>query len=359
MHALQEIIDLTTRLIEVPSIADRPAELKRVIDLIAGELDGLPGIRLHRIEEAGFPALAVTFGERTAAQIILNAHVDVVPGREEQFVAQVRDGRIYGRGAQDMKAAAAVYIRLIKDLAAGGQSPDIAFQFVTDEEIGGDHGTRALLERGFTGELFIAGEPTDLQICNRAKGILWLVVHQPGRPAHGSRPWEGSNPIIAIEEGLARLLERYPVPGEAVWRTTVTPSAIAGGDAQNRVPVRCDLKLDIRYVPEEGAEAVLRQVRTAFKGADVELIHQGSALQTDESHPLVQRIAEAQEAITGQRPRFYAEHFGSDARFYGERGMPAVCWGPIGAGLHSDEEWVEIESLQLYYTALRHLVGIR
>jgi succinyl-diaminopimelate desuccinylase len=358
MGVLEEIVERTERLIAVQSIEERPEELRRVIDLLAEELTGLPSVRLHRIADAGYPALAVTFTDSKTAQLVFNAHVDVVPGRLEQFQAVVRDGRIYGRGAHDMKGAAAVYVTLIKELAALERPPSVAFQFVTDEEIGGYHGSLALIKHGFVGEIFIAGEPTDMRICNRAKGILWLRVKQAGVPAHGSRPWDGINPILLLKAGLDQLMTRYPLPAAPVWRTTVTPSAIAGGDAVNRVPVSCELKLDIRYIPVTSPDDVLAEVRAAFPAAEVELIHDGSALETSADYPLVQAIAQAQAQVTGEPVEFYDEHFGSDARFYGELNLPAVCWGPTGAGLHSDEEWVSIESLRTYHAALRRLVGL-
>jgi succinyl-diaminopimelate desuccinylase len=83
----------------------------------------------------------------------------------------------------------------------------------------------------------------------------------------------------------------------------------------------------------------------------------GPPLSTDPHDPQVQRLAACVAEVTGRNPQMYREHFASDARYYSEEGMPAVCFGPIGAGLHSDEEWVDVASLGQLYEALRQFVS--
>src|SRR3712207_3272476 len=105
----------------------------------------------------GKPSLVAAFDAERRKALILNAHVDVVPGRPDQFEPFERDGRIYGRGTQDMKGSAAAMLLLLKDLASAGRHPSVSWQFVTDEEIGGDHGTGYLFAQGYTGDFFVAG----------------------------------------------------------------------------------------------------------------------------------------------------------------------------------------------------------
>jgi succinyl-diaminopimelate desuccinylase len=155
---------------------------------------------------------------------------------------------------------------------------------------------------------------------------------------------------------LRRVLERYPIPDSAVWRTTVTPSAFHSGDAHNRVPADALLKLDIRRVPEDDSDAIMAFLRTCFPGAEVTAQQCGSTLKTASDDPYVQRLAAAYAAVTGKPVGFRGEHFGSDARFYSEAGVPAVCFGPHGAGLHSHEEWVSIDSLETLYRVLERLI---
>ncbi|WP_026370914.1 M20 family metallopeptidase [Kallotenue papyrolyticum] len=357
MSLRHDLAQLTMELVAIPSVSEDAAGRASVIDRIEQFCRALPAVHLARYESHGFPALVAAFDERRHKRLVLNAHVDVVPGRPDQFRPFERDGKIFGRGAQDMKGAAAAMLILLKALAEAGRRPDVAWQFVTDEEIGGEHGVGELLRQGYTTDFFLAGEPTDLQIVDRAKGIVWVTVRQPGAPAHGSRPWEGRNPLVPLIEGLQRLLQRYPIPQAAQWRTTVTPAALHSGDAHNRVPAEAVLKLDIRRVPEDDPAALLDLLRACFPEAEITTLHCGSALATAQDDAQVRRLAAAVEAVTGRPATFRAEHFGSDARFYSEVGTPAVCFGPHGAGLHSDEEWVSLDSLETFYQVLARLVS--
>lgn len=357
MPLRDELVQFTKDLIAIPSVSDDAAGRSAVIDFIEQWCRKLPGVHVVRYESNGFPSLVAAFDAQPAKALMLNAHVDVVPARPDQFTPFERDGRIYGRGSQDMKGAAAGMLLLLKGLAEAGQHPRIAWQFVTDEEIGGEDGVGYLLRNGHTADLFVAGEPTDLRIVNRAKGILWVTITQPGNPAHGSRPWDGTNPIVPVAEGIQKLLARYPIPESTAWRTTITPSALHSGDAHNRVPVDAVLKLDIRRIPDESPDTILDFVRACFPGADVQTGHCGSALDTEEGNGEVGKLAEAVADVLGQPAVFYGEHFGSDARFYSEQGMPAVCFGPVGAGLHSHEEWVDIQSLEAFYRVLQRLAA--
>src|SRR5204863_8462163 len=118
--------------------------------------------------------LVVRLRDAKAPAGTLNAHPDVVPARPEQFRPEVRDGRIYGRASQDMKGSGAVLLRLMKDLAALPEPPDVGFMFVSDEEIGGENGTGYLADQGWSCGFFLAAEPTDLQICYAHTGVLWV-----------------------------------------------------------------------------------------------------------------------------------------------------------------------------------------
>lgn len=349
-----ELIALTSELIAIPSIEDRPDQLRAVIDYAERYARTAPGVRVHRAESNGKPSLIVTLRDTRAPSVMLNAHLDVVPARPEQFEATVRAGRIYGRGSQDMKGAGAVMLRLMKELAARPEPPDVGFMFVSDEEIGGAHGTGYLAGEGWGCGFFLAGEPTDMQICYAQKGVLWIEATLPGRPAHGSRPWDGENAMAALRDGLLALERRFPTPDEPSWTTTAVPTIVSGGAAHNRLPEKVVLTLDVRHIPEEPPEAIVAALRECFAGGEVRLVLPPfPPLATSPDDPLVRRLAGSTEAVMGRPARLYREHFASDARYYSDLRVPSVCFGPTGAGLHSDDEWVDIDSLVQYYYVLR------
>ncbi|HET9224948.1 MAG TPA: M20/M25/M40 family metallo-hydrolase [Roseiflexaceae bacterium] len=354
---LNELTALTCDLIAIPSIAEQPDQLQAAIDYAERYARAVPGAYVHRGESAGKPNLVVTLRDTHAPAVLLNAHLDVVPARPEQFQPAVRDGRIYGRGSQDMKGSGAVLLRLLKDLAALDTPPDVGFMFVSDEEIGGADGTGILLEQGWRCGFFLAAEPTDLEICFEQKGAMWIEIQLRGKPAHGSRPWEGLNAMAALRDGLLAMERRFPTPDESTWRTTVVPTIVRGGEAGNRLPESVTLTLDIRHIPEDRPEAIVAGLRECYPADAVRLLRQGPPLSTDPQDAVVQRLGACISRTIGQPARYYREHFASDARFYSHVGTPAVCFGPVGAGLHSDEEWVDVASLGQLYETLRLFVA--
>src|SRR5437762_2820700 len=115
-NLIDELVALTCDLVRIPSTADQPVQLRAVIDYAEHYIRTVPGVQIHRGEYEGKPHVIATLRETNNPAIILNAHLDVVPGRPEQFQPEVRNGRIYGRATQDMKGSAAVLLRLLKDL---------------------------------------------------------------------------------------------------------------------------------------------------------------------------------------------------------------------------------------------------
>jgi succinyl-diaminopimelate desuccinylase len=350
-----ELVALTCDLVRFESVADRPEQLVAAIDYAAAYLADIPGIFVERSEADGKPSLVVTLRDTRAPALMLNGHLDVVVGRPEQFEPALRDGCIYARGAQDMKGSCAVMLRLIRDLAALPEPPDVGFQFVTDEEIGGALGTGRLLEEGWRCAFMLCLEPTDMGILFEHKGGMWVELRLPGRPAHGSRPWEGHNPVPDLARGLIAIEQRYPVPpGSGEWRTTVTPTRIMVGEggSRNQVPAAATVTFDIRWTTDTTPEQIRADIAACFPGGEMLVSASGPGLYTDPEHLEVCRVADVVERRMGRTPRFYREHFATDARYYTSQGIPAICLGPVGAGLHSDEEWVSIDSLVDLYDIL-------
>src|SRR5215216_4488020 len=276
-----ELIQLTSELIAIPSTAEQPAQLQAVIDYAERYAHAIPGVHIQRFEWAGKPNLVVTLRETRSPAVMLNAHLDVVAARPEQFQPTVRDGRIYGRASQDMKGSGAVLLRLMRDLAALPEPPDVGFMFVSDEEIGGEDGSGELQRAGWGCGFFLAAEPTDLNICFAQKGAMWVEIHLRGQPAHGSRPWDGVNAFAALREGLAAMERRYPTPDEAAWLTTVVPTIVHGGEAGNRLPEALVLTLDIRHIPDERPEQIVAALQACYPQGEVRFLRGGVPLASD------------------------------------------------------------------------------
>ena len=172
--------------------------------------------------------------------------------------------RLIGRGAYDMKGAAAAMMLTLADLR-DQDSIRVRLAFVPDEETEEefDRGSDVLVDEGYGGDFAITGEPTEMLIGVAAKGVLALRIEVAGRAAHGSTPWEGDNAITKAFD-VFRGIESLPFSrqsSELFDRPSINLGRILGGDALNKVPDTCVIDVDIRYLPEQDPESILDQVR--------------------------------------------------------------------------------------------------
>lgn len=349
------ILDLAKELISIPSIKGNTDALKQTMEIAKKEL---AGFTIEELESNGIPSLLAYVGEKRPEhfKVILNAHLDVVPAKGNQYQVTEKDGKLHGRGTNDMKAAGAVEILVFKDIAKQLNYP-LALQLVADEEIGGFNGTGYQVSQGVKGDFVIAGEPTNFGINNKAKGIIWAKVHTFGKVAHGAYPWNGENALWKIKSFLDKLEKTFPVPEKETWVTTANLAKLeTSNNTFNQVPEDATAWIDVRYVPQdtESIEQTLRDMLP--EGATIEFLEKEPAQGTSETNPYVLALSKATEKVTGKPSEIIVKHGGSDVRFYEPVGVPGVTFGPIGAGLHSDEEWVDAKSLEDYYNILKEFL---
>lgn len=304
------------------------------------------------LENKGYKMLICEIGSGKKT-LTWNGHVDVVSGNPEQFVPLESDGKIYGRGSADMKAgvAAMMYAMFyLKEKAIGSR---IQLQIVSDEETGGFHGSGYLAEQGYKGDFVICSEPTQLGIGLQAKGILQLDIEVKGKAAHGSRPWEGVN---AIEKAMNMYQEILQLPfakeSSALYSSpSINLAKIHGGEVYNKVPDRCILSLDIRFLPTQKIEDILQEIK-AITGEDIALHMYGEPVRTEMNSPFIQSLHPLIEKYSQKPAVVFGQHGSADTRFFSAHGIPAIEFGPSGAHWHGDEEYVEIESVELYQQML-------
>lgn len=352
---MDNLISLAKQLIAIPSIKEQVEALAQTLEVAKNELEGFS---IEEFESNGTPSLLAFVGQKRPDRfkVILNAHLDVVPAKDNQYEVVEKDGKLYGRGTNDMKAAAAVEILVFKELAKQLTYP-IALQLVTDEEIGGFHGTGYQVREGIQGDFVIAGEPTNFGINNKAKGIIWAKVHTHGKVAHGAYPWNGENAIWRMKTFLDRLQEKFPIPQKESWVTTVNLAKLETDNTTfNQVPEDCTASLDVRFIPED-TDTIEQDLQNLLpEGVTIEFLEKEPAQGTSETDPFVLALSKATEKVTGRPSQIIVKHGGSDIRFYEPIGVPGVTFGPIGAGLHSDEEWVDVKSLNDYYNILKEFL---
>jgi succinyl-diaminopimelate desuccinylase len=307
----------------------------------------------------GLPVLAATVGAESGPTIVLHGHLDVVPGLPEQFEPRVEGDRLFGRGAYDMKGGLAAMMCAARDLAAQ-QGVRVHFVCVSDEESDEDEerGSDYLVEKGYTGDFAITGEPTDLHIGVQAKGVLALRVEVTGKAAHGSTPWLGDNAVLKAVD-VFRQIEAMAFTRESsdlFDRPSVSLGRIIGGDAMNKVPDYCAIDVDIRFLPGQTAEAILDAIR-AIPDTDLTIVFHRDPAVVDRDNPFVRLLAENIPDGAPSERISIGRDGASDIVSFLEAGTPGVEFGPIGGGHHGPDEWVSISSLERYQRSLVDFVN--
>jgi succinyl-diaminopimelate desuccinylase len=281
--------------------------------------------------------------------------MDVVPAEPGQFEPRVEGDRLIGRGAYDMKAALAAMMLSLP--VPGEELPGVrvVLGIVSDEESeeAENRGSDFLVESGVTGDFAITGEPTDLHVGVAAKGVLALRIGVAGRAAHGSTPWLGDNAILRAVE-LFRGLESLPFARESSEhfdRPSINLGRIWGGDALNKVPDYCAIDVDIRYLPNQDPDLICDQIRS-LGPAGMETIIMLPPIDSGTGSPWVRRLIEAARAHHEGPTVSVGRDGASDALSFIRAGIPAVEFGPVGAGHHGPDEWVSVSSIEAYRLAL-------
>jgi succinyl-diaminopimelate desuccinylase len=349
---VEALVRRAEELIAVESVAERPAALQEALDSVLASLP--PGLTVERFESGGKPSALVYAGSRRHFRAILNGHLDVVPGTPDLFRPRREGDRLHGRGAHDMKVAAlvmaAVFARLAEELP-------VALQLVTDEEVGGLHGTAHQIARGVTADFVVIGEQSALRVVTESRGLLHARMWAGGHTAHAAYPWLGDNALLTLMGGVSAVLDRYPVPAEEQWTTTVNLARIeTPNGAYNQVPDSATAWLDIRYPAgdpdlEGRSPAELARHLGDLAGLPVTIEAVSPPHRVDPSRPEVGLLQAAARAV-GYSGELLRKHGAGDGRHYAAAGIDAVAFGPAGDGQHSAAEWVDVRSIAPYHDAL-------
>ncbi len=310
--------------------------------------------------EPGRPNVVGRMGDGPRS-LMFNGHLDTV-GVEgmsiEPFCAEIRDGRLWGRGACDMKGGVAALLSAAAALARKEPPGELLVALTADEEYA-SAGMAALVESGVRADAAVVCEPTGLAVMPAHKGFVWVEAGFSGRAAHGSRPDEGVDAILHAAEFLVamaeygdELLDRAPHP--LLGWGSVHAGTISGGDAPSVYPERCTTVVERRTLPDEPPEVVMREFaavvaglgRAARSGAALRMTLERPGTEVAEASPLVQGLLGA-VAASGRDPVVAGMTAWVDAAFLNRSGTPAVCFGPGSiAQAHSAREWVAIDEIE-------------
>jgi acetylornithine deacetylase len=372
---MSEIINLLQQLVSINSInpdlvADGPGE-GEIAGFVANWLTKA-GLEVEIDEpKPGRPnVIGIVRGTGGGRSLLLNAHMDTVgvAGMERPHEPSIIGGRLYGRGAYDMKAGLASIMYAAANVRKLNLRGDVIVTAVSDEEYA-SIGTSSVLKR-WRADAAIVTEPTELDIYIAHKGFAWLEVETMGTAAHGSRPDLGVDAIVKMGkvltdmEELDRSLRAHP-SHRLLKSGSVHASLITGGQELSSYPDHCKLGIERRTIPGETQESVEAEIQgifdhiartdPAFK-ASVRTTLVREPFEVPEDELIVQVVRRQAATLLGRKPAIGSGTAWMDSALLSASGIPTVIFGPGGEGAHAVVEWADLDQLERCSEALLSVI---
>lgn len=378
----ETLTSLAQALVAQPS--HTPESEEAAVEVLARFLEqaGIHCVR-QRVDNWGVNLIATLPGQSGEPGLLLNGHMDTVPPssamRFPPFDATIHEGKLWGRGAVDMKGGVAAMACALVALHLAGIPirRTVTFTAVACEEQG-NRGTAALMREGLPAAWAVVGEPTDLDLVIAHKGVDRYQVIVEGRAAHESLPERGLNAITQAARIITALddtlipwarQQTHPLLGPSTYNI----GTIHGGISRNTVPDRCVFQIAKRWLPGDSPQAIRAEIESAIRAvpteANVSVTREPEfdliphpPLEISPQHQLTRNLAEVVGMTTGRRPVVRGMPAFTDAALIQVAGIPSIIFGPGSMGLaHCDEEHVPLSELytsaQVYATLAVLLCG--
>lgn len=294
--------------------------------------------------------------------LMLNGHIDTVSidGMEiKPFSPELRQGKVYGRGAYDMKGGVAAMIMAVKSIMESGIKPggDVILACVADEEYA-SIGTEALVKK-YTADAAVITEPSELAITIAHKGFTWTKVEVFGKAAHGSLADVGIDAIVKAGKVLTSIenLGKNILPQKMhplLGTPSIHASLINGGKEISTYPDYCKIQLERRTIPGENRETAAKEMRQIIETiksadeqfkADFDVYFSRSPLEISKNEPVVQCLSNAYQWLLKKEPGYTGVSGWMDSAILADAGIPTVIFGPAGEGAHAAVEYIDFDSV--------------
>ena len=360
----QDVVTLLQQLVQIPSVnpdnvpgTSQTGEETLAV-FLSGWLESIgANVTLEEIKP-GRPNLIARFAPVDGRpRMLFGPHLDTVGvgGMTiEPFSGEIRDGKVWGRGASDTKGPMAAMLWALHENRDLLRTLPVAIDFVAFMgEESGQWGSKQFANQ-FGGDYSFAmvGEPTDMKIVHETKGSTWATLRSSGRAAHSSMPEKGDNAILKLTRSLD-MLDHHLVPRlkdfshPTLGHSTLNVGVIRGGSRPNIVPDRAEAEIDIRFTPsllEAGGALKLLGDTIADYELPLEIVnpHENPPMETPSSHPGIQRLLH-----TGKGTQLASAPWFSDAAHLSRGGIPSICIGPGNIDqAHTADEFISIDALQ-------------
>jgi acetylornithine deacetylase/succinyl-diaminopimelate desuccinylase family protein len=377
-HCFEEEVNFLQQLIRIPS-ENPPGRYEEITNFLVSYLRELGlATEVHETPRSVCKSAGLESDERRLSvkatagtargkpRILLLAHLDTVPAgdsskwKHDPFGGEIVGNRIYGRGACDCKGRIAAYIFAQLALKRTLELPfEVCVAATADEEIGGQTGTKYLLEQGALDCDYCIGEGYTFEVFNGFKGMLWLRILVKGKSAHGATPQLGSSAVLPLPQLLQDIQIYQAKLGSAKESsgTTLNVGVVRAGTKINMVPDSASIELDLRVSPGYELQGVIEEISDIVENIarsypdlkfSTEILNKGEAVALPSDHVLTRTVRAAAEEVTKTQVPVTLWFAHSDTVHFLRKDMPAVNYGVGGPGIaHSTDEYLDLDELKL------------
>lgn len=351
-----KIIDIAQELMRFRSETGNEKEITKIIDYIKNMML-LIGAKVDVFQKKGIaPLIMIRNHNSLDFDALALGHIDVVPATDNMFNPIIKDGKLYGRGALDMKTFAAVALNSMQYVVENKLPIKFGVILSSDEEKG-SKGTKAFLEKyakikaNVVLDNDVGGDIT--KIIAKCKNPVFVKIVAKGKEAHGSRPWEGIDAnelMFKVISNIRKIYPAYDLDGKKPrnkWVDTLHFAKIEGGKVANIISDYCEALCDFRLVETSSVDGLVKNLKKCMvKGVDFEIVSSSTPVVMSEKNPQILEYKRLAEEILGKKIKFEYEGGATDAREFAVRGSTVIMHSGSGDGMHASEEYVEIESVE-------------
>ncbi|MEW6508564.1 MAG: M20/M25/M40 family metallo-hydrolase [Bacteroidota bacterium] len=323
----------------------------------------------EHVEDISCPIMIAKFQDNNEPDLLIIGHIDVVAAEESQFHPFEKEGKIYGRGAKDMKSGVAAMIEIMNYYAEKGAKPNIAIAVVSDEESGGLRGANLIVNgMGYRPKFVITPDPGEKHcIINKEKGFIWFTVTVVGRSGHPSRPWLADCAFSKAFKIWIDIDNKFNCAlSEVDWKTSAVIIGIEkifqnadgtfSSDNSRAIAGIVRLKIDIRYTENEDIEKIKLELNELVKrygdNNKIEYDNIAPVCFTPEDNEFVKSFKHCADSIEEDNIPILPSAGASDLRYFSEKKIPCVNYGPKGGNHHAANEYVEVSSIAAFYNVI-------
>ncbi len=358
-NELNEILRTITDLVSFKTTENNFPEFEKAVAYVEKFFEG-ENVFIRKHYYNNIPALFITVNDTNKPHILLQGHLDVVNGGDEQFQPKIVGDKLYGRGTVDMKGFVALAMHALRKAAREGN--DVGLMITFDEEIGSENGTKRLVEEeGYSCDILFNGDGGyNYAVIYGEKGILKFELEVEAEPGRHPYPWDGENAFDLFIEDYRRITKLFPESKYATdadnWHTTYSIYDVKVYNDEFYPPRKVTAKMNIYFSDDITTDELCRKIKAEMKHVKIKGFTASERVFINPASPYVRKLHEIMERNFGREIIYKTENGSSDARFYANKGLPIVIVKMVGEDHHGANEHILISEIIPMYKSVNDFI---